>query len=131
MSTPALIIIILGISIMLTRAPLIIAPVKTRDTYIQLFDTEIKMRALGVIMGGLSAICIMAVRGIPGAASLAIMYVSMFVLVLALVAMIPFPAFASRLATNVWMAFPPLAMRLMGALAVAVGGLLVWYGMGL
>ena len=131
MSTTALIIVLLGLSIMISRAPLIVAPTKTRDTYLKLFDTDGKMRVMGLIMGAVSALIIWAVWGLGDIASLAVTYVAGFVLFLSLVAMIPFPAFSSRLATNVWMAFPPMAMRFMGALAVGVGGLLVWYGLNL
>jgi hypothetical protein len=131
MSTTALIIVLLGLSIMISRAPLIVAPTKTRDTYLKLFDTDGKMRVMGLIMGAVSALIIWAVWGLGDIASLAVTYVAGFVLFLSLVAMIPFPAFSSRLAINVWMAFPPMAMRFMGALAVGVGGLLVWYGLNL
>jgi len=131
MSTTALIIVILGVSIVLSRAPLIVAPEAVRGTYLKLFDTDGKMRLMGIIMGAVSALIIWAVWGLRDTGSLALTYIAGFVLILSLAAMIPFPAWARRLATNVWSAFSPGVLRLLGAFAVAVGGLIIWYGLSL
>jgi len=131
MSTTALIIVLLGISIMLSRAPLIVAPTKTRDTYLKLFDTDGKMRVMGLIMGAVSALIIWAVWGLGDTASLAVRYVAGLVFFLSVFSMIPFPAFSKRLATSVWTAFTPTVLRLLGTIAVIVGGLIVWYGLSL
>lgn len=131
MSTTALIIVILGAAIVLSRAPLVIAPEAVRGTYLKLFDTDGKMRLMGVIMGAVSALILWAVWGLRDTGSLALTYIAGFVLVLSLAAMIPFPAWARRLATKVWSAFSPGVLRLLGAIAVAVGGLIIWYGLSL
>jgi len=131
MSTTALIIVILGVSIVLSRAPLIVAPEAVRNTYLKLFDTDGKMRLMGVIMGAVSALILWVLWGLGDAAAMVVKYVAGFVLVLSVAAMIPFPAWARRLATNVWSAFSPGVLRLLGAIAVAVGGLIIWYGLSL
>ena len=128
MSITALMIVVLGLSIALSRAPLIVAPVKVRDAYLKLFDTPGKMRIMGFVMGAVAAAIAWAVWDVGEAASEIVKWVALYVLVLAALVMLPFPAFASRLATSVWMAFPPTALRFMGALAVAIGGLIIWYG---
>lgn len=131
MSTTALIIVILGASIVLSRAPLIIAPEAVRGTYLKLFDTDGKMRLMGVIMGAVSTLILWVLWGLGDTAAMAVKYVAGLVLVLSVAAMIPFPAWARRLATNVWSAFSPGVLRLLGVLAVAVGGLIIWYGLSL
>jgi len=131
MSTTALIIILLGLSIVLTRAPLVVAPEAVRGTYLKLFDTDNKMRLMGVIMGAVSALIIWAVWGVPDLASHILRYVAGFVLVVSVLVMIPFPTYAKRLAVSVWTGFSPGTLRVLGTLAVIVGALIVWYGLSL
>lgn len=131
MSAAALIIVILGAAIVLSRAPLIIAPEAVRGTYLKLFDTDGKMRLMGVIMGAVSATIVWLTWGIGDTASQVLRDIAGVVLVLSVCAMIPFPAWARRLATNVWSAFSPGVLRLLGVLAVAVWGLIIWYGLSL
>jgi uncharacterized protein YjeT (DUF2065 family) len=131
MSITALILVLFGLSIMVSRAPLLVAPEATRNTYLNLFNTPGRMRVLGLAFAIVFALILWAVWGIPDLASQIVRYVAGFVLILALLAMIPVPAFASRLAVKVWMAFPPPMLRVMGLFAVIVGGLIVWYGFSL
>jgi len=116
---------------MASRGPLVVAPTATRDTYLKLFDTSGKMRAMGLIMGGVAALILWAVWGLTDIASVVLQYIAGLVLVLSVIAMIPFPAFSSRLATKIWTAFSPGVLRVLGALSLAVGGLIVWYGFSL
>lgn len=131
MSTTALIIVILGFSIMLSRGPLVVAPTKTRDTYLKLFDTDRKMRLMGVIMGAVSALILWALWGLGDTASLVLKNIAGLVLVLSVFGMIAFPGRARILATRVWTAFTPGVLRALGALAVVFGALIVWYGLSL
>ncbi len=131
MTVTAYIIVLLGLSIMISRAPLAVAPEKTRNTYISLFDTPGKMRIMGIVMGLFAALIAWGVWADTIIATLVVKYVAFLVLALALLAMIPFPAFSSRLAMTVWRAFPPPVLRVMGVLAVIIGGLIVWYGFSL
>ena len=131
MSITALILVLFGLSIMLSRAPLIVAPEATRQTYLNLFNTPVRMRVLGLVFAVVFALILWAVWEIPDLASQVVRYVAGFVLALSLLAMIPFPQFASDLAVKVWMAFSPPILRVMGLFAVIVGGLIAWYGLSL
>jgi len=131
MSTTALIIVLLGLSIMVSRAPLLVAPEQTRSTYLRLFDTAGKMRVMGLVMGAIAGLILWLVWGLADTPSVAVQFLAGLILVLAVIAMIPFPDFSSGLATRVWSAFSPGVLRVLGALAIVVGGLIVWYGFSL
>jgi len=131
MSTTALILVIFGLSIMLSRGPLVIAPTRTRAMYLKLFDTDAHMRILGVVFAVISAMVVWSVWGVSGVAAQWITYIGGFVFLLAVFAMVLMPAPFRRLATTIWSAFGPTTLRVLGLLAVLFGGWMVWYGLSL
>ncbi len=131
MSTTALIIIIFGCLIALTRGPLIVAPGKTRDVYLRLFATDGRMRLLGVVFAVISASIAWSMWGVPGSAAQAISYFALFILVLPAGSMMLLPGPMQKFATTIWGGFGEGTLRVMGLLAVILGAWLVYYGMGL
>ncbi len=131
MSATALILVIVGLSLMLSRGPLLVAPVKTRDTYLRLFETERRMRVLGLVFGAISALVAWSVWEEPGTTAQVIAYFALFILVLPAGSMILFPGPMQKLATNIWNAFGEKTMRVMGLLSLAFGAWLVYFGLGL
>lgn len=129
MSTLSLILIIFGLSIMLSRGPLVIAPIATRDTYKKLFNSALRMRLLGGVFTVVAAYVYWLTMNEPSLTGQIVRYFAGFIAVLGLVVFIIFAGPASRLAMSIWGAFPPNVLRGLGALAVAFGAWLVYLGL--
>ncbi len=130
MSALAILIVILGVSIVLSRAPLVVAPQQTRDAYLRLFDTDSKMRLLAATIGAVGVIAVWAALGVPGTVAAIVNGFGLFMGFVAFGAIL-LPGLARKFATSVWTSFGTTAMRFMGALAVIFGLFLVYYGLSL
>jgi len=128
MSNLAIVLVVFGLLIALTRAPLVIAPVRTRDFYMKLFDTDARMRGLGVLVCVCGAACIWAGADVPGTSATIVVGVGLFMLASGFIAMMLFPTWARQLAIKVWSAWSPGTLRSIAAFAVAFGLLIAWFG---
>lgn len=129
MSAFALFCIIVGLLMIATRAPLIVAPEKTRDIYMHaLLDTKEHVRSLGIFMGLFGAFALLVAGGVPGAVATIIQIFGLVMIIVSVGFLAPYPARAMTLARKVWYSFAPRTLRILGLLAVVLGGALVWYG---
>jgi uncharacterized protein YjeT (DUF2065 family) len=131
MSAFAIILILFGLLIAVTRAPLVVAPARTRDFYLSLFESDTRMRALGLFIAVFGAICLWAAADVPGTMAAVVVFVGIFMLVFGAIAMMLFPTWSRDFATRAWNAMPLPLMRFLGALAVLFGLWLAWFGMNL
>lgn len=129
MTTLALIITIVGASLILSRAPLVFAPVATRETYKHLFDTPMKMRLLGAVFAAVAAWVYWLTMNEASIAGQVVRYFAGFIAVIGFFAMVLFPKPMKTLALNTWDSFSPVVLRGLGAIAVAFGAWLVYYGL--
>lgn len=131
MNAFAIVVIAMGLMVIVTRGPLIVAPGAVRDFYMGLIGTDGRMRWFGVAVAALGAVFVWAASGEPGVLADVFYILGLLVIVLALIAVIPFPAFSHKLAAKVWGAFNEPALRVIGVLAVLFGIALVYFGFSL
>lgn len=128
MTALSVVIILLGLLIALTRAPLIFAPAQTRAFYLRMFETDGRMRVLGSVIAAFGVVLAWAAAGGPAPAATIVLAVGAFMVAIGLLFFAAFPAPARRLATSVWSSFSDAVLRLTGALAVAIGLAIAAYG---
>ncbi len=128
MSALSIVIIAIGLMVIVIRGPLIVAPGAVRDFYMRLIGTDVRMRWFGVAMAVLGAVFVWAARGEPGVLADVFYFGGLLLIVLALIAMIPFPAFGHKLAAKVWGAVNEPSLRGIGVLSVLVGLALIYFG---
>lgn len=131
MSAFAIVLVIFGLLIAVTRAPLVVAPGKTRDFYLTLFESDTRMRALGLFVAIFGAFCLWATAGVTGTMATIIAVVGIFALVAGAIGMMLFPTWSRDFATRIFKSFSEPTLRVIGALAVAFGLWLAWYGFSL
>ena len=129
MTATAITMVCLGLLIIVGRGPLIFAPDKTRDTYLRWLASDTILRVYGIVIGVLAMVVIYTTQKDVGAAAQIMHGFAWFIAVMCAVVLIPFPGPVARMGTAIWGRFSPPVLRAMGALSVAVGGWLVWYGL--
>jgi len=131
MTAIGLFLVVFGVLIILSRGPLIVAPERTRNVYLRLFQSDRRMRWFGLVMGGLAAIVAYLFVGVSGTIPLVVFYLALLIVVIMGFWLVPFPGSANRVATKIWSAFSPLVLRMIGAVSVLFGMWLVFLGFGL
>lgn len=128
MSALAIAIIIFGLLILVTRGPLVYAPDKARNRLIGLFDSERKMRMMGITIAALGAFFIWAADGATGGWAVAVYLFGILALMISLLSMIPFPGRMQPLATRIWKGFSETTLRLIGLTSTVFGAWLLFVG---
>jgi len=131
MSTLALVIVIAGLMIIASRAPLVFAPEATRAFYLKLFETDARMRTLGGMIAILGALLIWGAWGENSTTATAILAFGVLIVAIAAYLFIAFPHWARKLATSIWGGFSTSVLRLLGLVAVVVGLAIATYGLSL
>lgn len=131
MSAFAIFVVILGVLILVSRGPLIVAPQRTRDLYLRLLDDGNHHRLLlAGMIGAVGAVGAWAAVGATGTIAAVIRGVSLLMVAVAVV-MIARPGPVCKLASKVWMSFNETTMRVIGAVSVLLGVALIYYGLSL
>ncbi len=128
MSVLAIAIIIFGLLILVTRGPLLYAPDKTRNRLVSLFDSERKMRMMGIVIAALGAFFIWATNGATGGWAVTVFLFGILALMISLLCMIPFPGRMQPVATRVWQGFGETTLRLIGLTSTVFGAWLIYVG---
>lgn len=131
MSILGLFFVILGSAIIVSRAPLIVAPEWARNLVLKIIGTERRMRFFGIFVASLGALLVWVGGSEPGAVAQIVFYLGFFMVLIAALWMIPFPRSSGAVARRIWGKFAPRTLRILGALAVLFGALLVVYGLSL
>lgn len=131
MSTLGQFIVVLGLLIIATRAPLVFAPEGWRSVVLKLFKTPARMRAFGAFLGGFGAVA--AWVGSTEATPLGefVYTAGIMVMVLGVGLFIPFASSMGAVFRQIIGAMGASVLRGVGVLAVLIGAWIVWYGMGL
>ena len=131
MSILGLFFVILGAAIIISRAPLIIAPEAARRMVLKIIGTDQRMRFFGFFVASVGILLVWVGGSEPGIVAQVVFTLGFFMLLVAALWMIPFPTSSGKVARNIWGKFAPRTLRILGAVAVAFGALLVLYGLSL
>jgi uncharacterized protein YjeT (DUF2065 family) len=130
MSPLALVLIVIGLLIAISRAPLLFAPERTRSFYLSMMETDGRMRLIGILVLALAAVMIWAAA--PEATMIATIIHWLGVLMLVIAAsFILLPGQMRGLATSIWSGFSTSALRGIGAVAAIIGLCIAAYGLSL
>lgn len=128
MNAVAIVSIVLGLTIIITRGPLVFAPQKTKNFYLQFFETHQRVRGVGLLMAVVGVVILLALAESTGLLA-QILIVFGWILVVGAVAFIaPFPGAAKTVIDRGFGMVNETVLRVIGALAVAVGVVLVYAG---
>jgi len=130
MSPLALVLIVIGLLIAASRAPLIVAPESTRSLYLKLMETDGRMRGLALLITLLGAAMIWASAPEAGTVAVAVYWLGLLMLAIATF-FILLPGQARRLATSTWGSFSTGVLRGLGLVALIFGLLVAAYGLNL
>ncbi|AWZ01473.1 hypothetical protein RHODOSMS8_01943 [Rhodobiaceae bacterium] len=130
MSPLALVLIVIGLLIAASRAPLIVAPESTRSLYLKLMETDGRMRGLALLIILLGAAMIWASAPEAGTVAVAVYWLGLLMLAIATF-FILLPGQARRLATSTWGSFSTGVLRGLGLAALVFGLLVAAYGLNL
>ena len=128
MSALAIVIIAVGLLIIFTRGPFIFAPEKTRARTLSLFETDKRMRTLGMVFSFFGAVLIWASLGETGGWAVAVYLFGVLAVTISAL-FIPFPGRMRGYATRIWAGFSQTTLRVIGVSSTALGLLLVYYGL--
>ncbi len=130
MSPLALVLVIIGLLIAASRAPLIVAPERTRAFYLKFMETDGRMRSLAVLIIVMGAAMLWA--SIPETGTVATVVYWLGLLMLGIAAFfIILPGQARQWGTTIWGSFSASTLRGLGLVALVFGLLVAAYGLSL
>jgi uncharacterized protein YjeT (DUF2065 family) len=131
MSNFALVLVVAGLLIILSRAPLIFAPGATRTWILDLFESDGRMRAMGLFVSALGVFLIWGTGGVAGLLAAILYFIGWISFAMGLIGMMIFPTSIRPLINRIFNAFSEPTLRALGAIAVVIGLLLMVYGFSL
>ncbi len=130
MTSTAIITLLLGVFIILSRGPLLITPARTTAVYRRLFATNARIRIAGVCAALLGLALILAAQGRASFAAQAMLCFGWLMLGMTLLLHIPFPGIVALFAEGLFEAMEDNATgRVLGGLGVAAGLIFVYIGL--
>lgn len=129
MDPVAIVIIVVGAMIALSRAPLIFAPLEVRDFYLRLLATDRHMRLIGLGVALLGGACIWVTQGRSGMPADAVYAFGLFFLLAGTFFFVLFAHWARKLAASIWGNFGKATLRAIGVTSATAGIALVYYGL--
>lgn len=128
MSALGLFLVAFGLLMIVTRAPLIIAPERARALAIHLIGEPRRMRTMGIFAALLGIAAAWAGAAATGLIGQIVLYLGLITLTLAAVLMIPFPGPMATMARFAWERLSTSALRILGSVATLVGIIIAAYG---
>lgn len=129
MSNLALVSIILGIFVVLSRGPFILSPESTRKFFIEFFlASDARLRTVGISIVLFGVLMIMVSQGHDQTAALVFKYYGWFIAIAATFLHVTFTSITRNIAKNIMESFNILTLRILGVLAVVVGTVLIYWG---
>ncbi len=127
MNAVAIASIALGILYIVTRGPLIFAPEETVRVFLRFLENSAGIRAMGCLLGLAGFATLRGTAGAVTTLSVVIRFIA-WLMVGGGVLLLLFPDAYGQLARSVLMVFDAMALRILGALGVGIGGLFVYFG---
>lgn len=131
MSPLGLFLMVFGTVIVVTRAPLIFAPERTRSLALQMMATPTRLRKLGLFLTALGGWAAWAGSTQATPTGNLVNSLGIFVIIFGAGVMIPFAKPASKVFSDLFSLFSTSALRVAGVLAVLIGAWIISYGAGL
>ena len=117
----------MGILIIATRGPLILAPEGTLRVYRSVLATSGRVRAMGCVLAPFGLAALLATEGAEGTLSHVIAFFG-WALIAGSVFLLVLPGAYQRFAWSILDAFDTAALRMTGVLGAGIGLLFVYYG---
>jgi uncharacterized protein YjeT (DUF2065 family) len=127
MSALGLFLVIFGVAIILTRGPLIFAPLATQKYALRLLETDARIRMLGVVAAALSVWLFYVASVEIAAVADTVLFIGVVVAAAAFF-YIAFPKPMGDLVRAIVSSFNAPLLRILGVIAVALGVLIAGYG---
>jgi uncharacterized protein YjeT (DUF2065 family) len=129
MSNTAIISVLIGVLIIVGRGPLIFWPEATREFYLKLIATNLRVRLIGVCLLALGIVMIMSARADARGASIIIQGLGWFLVFIAFFGELIFASIVRLIAEAVLEALDNVMLRGLGVLAVGLGAFFIWLGL--
>ena len=129
MSSTAIISVLIGVLIIVGRGPLIFWPEATRDIYLKMMATNLRVRLIGVCLLALGIVMIMSARGDARGASVVIEGLGWLLTFIAFFGELIFTSIVRLIAEAVLEALDEVMLRGLGVLAIGLGAFFIWLGL--
>jgi uncharacterized protein YjeT (DUF2065 family) len=123
----ATVCIVLGLVIIVSRGPLVLAPDATLRVYRQLLATDARVRILGACIVALAVPMILVAQGSDLTTAKVVFVMGWGMACVGVLLLLLFPAAYRRFAESILDAMSQ-ALRPVGAIAVGIGVLFIWMG---
>lgn len=137
----AIVSIFIGVIIIISRGPLVLAPRATRKLYLKLLANNTRARLLGLFAAAVATAAIASARAYldratdspaePPTAVLFVLYLGYFLAAVPAPAFLVFPASVRRTMRTLLGAVDDAVLRWLGVFALALAGLFIYLGMGI
>lgn len=128
MNAVAIVSIVFGLLIIVTRGPLIFAPAQMKNVFLKIFQTPQRVRGVGIGMAVLGVAVLLALSESVGTLAVILSVVAWSMLIAALAFMAPFPGAAKSFLDGTINLMSDGFLRVVGAIAVVIGILLIYAG---
>ncbi len=128
MNTVAIICIVLGILIIVTRGPLIVAPQATVRVYRKILEKPAQVRIMGLALALLALVVVRATANEPGLLAAILNVLGWLILVVGGLMLTLFPNVAQSIVYRVLDALSDTLLRGAGLVAVGLGLFLIYLG---
>jgi len=130
MNNLALVSIIWGAIIILTRGPIIFAPEASRNFFLNsIITSETKIRIIGIFVVALGMVMIYVAQGYDQTAALFIKYLGWFFVVVAGPIFLIFTSIYKDILINIVENMDALILRIIGIFGVGLGALFIYLGL--
>ena len=127
MSAPTATILFVGILIVVTRGPLLIAPARTVSAYRSMAATNLRVRILSLVVASVGALMVWSSSGANGTAA-TIMYAWGCLMLPAVLFLVLAPA-TYREVVDIFFDMGDEALRFLGALGTLIGVYMIYYAL--
>ncbi|TNE60106.1 MAG: hypothetical protein EP340_00610 [Alphaproteobacteria bacterium] len=131
MSAYALVLVVMGLILALTRMPFVFAPARARSVFITYIADDGHMRLLGIIVSLFGVFVIWGTDNVGSALAVIIRYMGWAMIFIGVGGMALFPASLRPFAEKAVGAISDPVLRLLAAIIVAIGIMLVAHGLSL
>ena len=128
MNAVAIVSVLLGLAIIVLRGPLIFAPKETKEFYLKMLGSPLRIRIFGVCAALIGVAMVSALAGAPGLLAEVLVFVGLIFVVAAIAFMVPFPGTLKTLVEKVFSMVNDTFARIVGVIAVLIGVYLIYVG---
>ena len=128
MKDTALVSIFIGLLVIVARGPLIFAPAASREFYVKLLSTNLRMRLFGLFMFALSLAMIFTARGEINSAAILILVLGYLLAFVSVFGMIVFASIIRLVVEAVLEGMDDLMLRLVGIISLFFGAFFFYLG---